>query len=132
LEQALFQAAINTGYPLNEDINGAQSEGVAWNEHNVVDGVRQSAADGYLRPILARPNLTVITEALVQRLIIEDGQCRGVEYTASQPTHVTTEAHTVRATADAEVVLAAGAIGTPQLLMVSGIGPSITRPVHAG
>lgn len=122
VEQALFQAALAVGYPLNRDINGSEVEGVAWSEHNVVHGVRQSAADGYLRPVLGRPNLTVVSDALVQRLIIEDHRCRGVEYTLPTAAGTTTEVR-VRAFADAEVILAAGAIGTPQLLMVSGVGP---------
>jgi choline dehydrogenase len=124
LEQALFRAAINSGYASSEDINGAQFEGVAWNEHNVVDSARQSAADGYLRPILGRSNLTVITNALVERLTSEDSRCTGVQYTISDSADVRTKSGSITATANAEVVLAAGAIGTPHLLMLSGIGPA--------
>jgi choline dehydrogenase len=124
VEQALFQAAINAGHALSEDVNGAQFEGVAWNEHNVVNSVRQSAVDGYLRPILGRSNLTVITDALVECLIIEDRRCTGVQYTVTNSADAKMKSSSVRATANAEVVLAAGAIGTPHLLMLSGIGPA--------
>jgi choline dehydrogenase len=129
LERVLFQAALDTGYPFNPDINGARAVGVGWNEHNVLDGVRQSAASAYLRPVAMRANLQIITDALVTRLIIEDHRCLGVEFTAPQQAGPT-EARPVRATAEIEVVLAAGAIGTPQLLMVSGIGPAAHLREH--
>ena len=81
---------------------------------NIVDGVRRSAADTYLRPILSRPNLTVTTDALVTRLMLPNGRCTAVEY----------EAATERLTAQAgeSVVLTTGAIGSPRLLMLSGVG----------
>ncbi len=73
-------AVVERGYPLSSDLNGAEQEGAAFVEMNVVDGKRQSAADAYLRPILdKRSNLTVITGALVRRLIVSRGRCEGVE-----------------------------------------------------
>lgn len=130
LSRTLFQAAVDTGYPISQDINGAMFDGVAWNEHNVVDGVRQSAADGYLRPVFGRSNLTIITEALVRRLIFADGRCSGVEYTVTNRADWAAKPETIRATANIEVVLAAGAIGTPHLLMVSGVGPAAHLREH--
>jgi len=81
----------------------------------VTGGVRQSAADAYLRPFLDRPNLTMVTGALVQKLMLSGSRCTGVQYTVGGQ----------QQTAGAgEVVLCAGAIGSPHLLMLSGIGPA--------
>ena len=115
LWEACFEADLQAGYPFNDDSNGATAEGVAWTDMNVVDGVRQSAADAYLKPAAGRSNLIVVTEALVCRLLIESSCCRGVEYICDGQTH--------RSYADREVVLTAGAIGTPHLLLLSAIGP---------
>jgi choline dehydrogenase len=122
LSLAMFEAALEAGHPPSDDLNGAVTDGVAWSEHNVVNGVRQSAADAYLGALADRPNLTVVTEAQVQRLIIEKGRCRGVEYTVA--------AQEVRAVARNEVLLAAGAVGSPQVLMRSGIGPAAHLQEH--
>lgn len=115
LIEGLSAAARDSGMPITEDPNGIAQDGAGWHDSNVVDGMRQSAADAYLRPVLDRPNLTVLTDARVQRLVIKNGRCRGVEYTAGS--------RAVDAGAVSEVVLTAGAIGSAQLLMVSGIGP---------
>jgi choline dehydrogenase len=82
----------------------------------LVDGIRQSAADGYLRPVLDRPNLSVLTDALAHRLIMASDRCIGVEYS------VGTEVR--RAYPQRETILSAGAIGSAQLLLRSGIGPA--------
>ncbi|MGW7578042.1 GMC family oxidoreductase [Streptomyces sp. NPDC054765] len=116
LADAAFRAAVEAGHKPLEDGNGRESEGVSWRETNVVSGRRQSAADAYLFPVLDRPNLTVLTGALVRRLLVEDARCRGVEYA------VDGQVRTV--VAERETVLAAGAIGSPHLLMLSGIGPA--------
>jgi choline dehydrogenase len=113
----MFAAVVEAGYPASSDLNGTEEEGAAFQDMTLVEGVRQSAADAYLRPVLGRPNLTVVTNALVRRLLFAGGRCTGVEYT-------TASAGTVRAEAIAEVILTAGAIGSPHLLMVSGIGPA--------
>ena len=115
LWEACFHAAVQAGHPGNEDDNGAVAEGTAWHEINVVDGKRQSAADAYLAPAARRRNLTIVTGARARRLLIEHATCRGVEYDADGQRRT--------AFADREVVLAAGVIGTPQLLLLSGIGP---------
>jgi choline dehydrogenase len=91
-------------------------EGFGWCDLNIVDGRRQSAADAYLAPILSRPNLDVVTDALVHRVLMDGDRCRAVEY------HVGAETFVAECTG--EVVLAAGTVGTPQLLMLSGIGPA--------
>jgi choline dehydrogenase len=115
LWEACHLAAVQAGHPRYADSNAADAAGVCWHENNVVDGVRQSAADAYLTPITGRVNLTVVADAHVRRLLVEHGTCRGVEYTHARQVHT--------AIADREVVLSAGAIGSPQLLLLSGIGP---------
>jgi choline dehydrogenase len=116
LAEDLLGAVRDAGIPVTDDLSGVAQDGAGWPDWNIVDGKRQSAADAYLRPVLGRPNLTVVTDAQVRRLIVENGRCRGVEYAAGSLLR--------RADADSDVALAAGAIGSPQLLMVSGIGPA--------
>lgn len=116
LAQAMFGAVIEAGYPSTDDPSGPEPEGAGWYDLNIVDGARQSAADAYLRPHLERPNLTVVTGALVRRLPMAGTRCTGVEY------EVAGQKRTARA--DAEVVLTAGVIGSAQLLLLSGIGPA--------
>jgi choline dehydrogenase len=118
LWEACYQAAAEAGKPRNEDDNGPTAEGVVWNDFNVVDGRRQSAADGYLTTdVRGRPNLTIVTEAFVQRLLVAHGICQGAQYRQGGTTRT--------AYADGEVVLAGGTVATPQLLMLSGIGPGL-------
>ena len=113
---ALLQAAAEIGFPLVDDPNSGVEVGFGLSDVNVKDGQRQSAADAYLRPALSRDNLDVLTEAEVRRLIITDGVCTGVEYAhRSRLTSVT---------ANREVILTAGAIGSAQLLLLSGVGPA--------
>ncbi|MFG3255331.1 GMC family oxidoreductase [Streptomyces sp. NPDC048172] len=113
--EACLEAAAETGYARAADISGGLEEGFGLTDLNIVDGRRQSAADAYLRPVLNRPNLTVATDALVHGLRIADGRCHGVEYRAG--------GGTVTADCSGEVVLTAGAIGSAQLLLLSGVGP---------
>ena len=116
IAHAYFDAAVQVGHHVSADLNGAEQEGVSWLEMNIVDGARQSAADAYLVPVLARPNLTVIPNALVCRLILSEGRCVGIEYAAAGGPRM------VRA--DGEVILSAGAVGSAHLLMLSGVGPA--------
>jgi len=116
LSRAWFDAALEAGYPISTDGNGAVTEGVSWTDSNVVDGRRQSAADAYLRPILDRPNLTVVTNARVGKLLFDGNRCCGAGYSI--------DADHYEVEVSGEVVLSAGAIGSPQLLMLSGIGPA--------
>jgi choline dehydrogenase len=111
-----FDAAVEAGYPAAEDTNASSAEGTAWLELNVVNGRRQSAADAYLAPAAGRANLTIVTDAQARRLLIEHASCRGVEFSRGGRLQT--------ALAAGEVVLSAGAIGTPQLLMLSGVGPA--------
>jgi choline dehydrogenase-like flavoprotein len=111
---ACLDAAVEAGFRRATDISGGEEIGFGFTDLNIVDGRRQSAADAYLAPALARSNLVFKAQALVQRLLIEK-ECVGVKYSHAGQTTV--------AFAAGEVVLAAGAIGSPQLLMVSGVGP---------
>jgi choline dehydrogenase len=108
-------AAAEAGHPLVDDINSGLEEGFGWCDLNIVEGRRQSAADAYLVPVLQRPNLDVVTDALAHRLLLSDGRCTGVEYSVGSALHT--------AICSREVVLTAGTVGSPQLLMLSGIGP---------
>jgi choline dehydrogenase len=120
---ATRDAVRQAGLPFVDDINVAEQDGAGWLEKNVVDGVRQSAADAYIRPILAdRPNLTVVTDALVHRLLFSGEHCHGAEYSVEGERH--------RVDATREVVLTAGAIGSPHLLMLSGIGRAADLNAH--
>jgi choline dehydrogenase len=110
-----LEAAAQAGYPRAADISGGLEEGFGWCDLNIVDGGRQSARDAYLTPALSRPNLDVITSALVHRVRLEGHRCSGVNYS------VGTTAYSVRCTG--EVVLTAGTVGSAQLLLTSGIGP---------
>lgn len=113
---ACLCAALQLGYPRARDISGGIEIGFGFTDLNIVDGKRQSAADAYLLPALERPNLEFQSGATVQRLRISGSRCTGVEYS-------TADGRQVAATAR-EVIVCAGAIGSPQLLLVSGIGPS--------
>jgi choline dehydrogenase-like flavoprotein len=116
IAEAGLDAARQAGYPMARDISGGLEVGFGWCDLSIVHGRRQSAADAYLAPILSRPNLDVVTDALAHRVLMDGDRCRGVEY------HVGAE--TLVAECTGEVVLSAGAVGTPQLLMLSGIGPA--------
>jgi choline dehydrogenase len=113
--RAVIQSAVAAGYPRNDDFNGATQEGVGQYQVTQKRGRRWSAADAYLHPAEGRPNLTVRTGALTTRVLIEGGRATGVEYRSGG------RVHTARATR--EVVLSGGAINSPQLLMLSGVGP---------
>jgi choline dehydrogenase len=114
--KAVVESAVAAGFPPNEDFNGARQEGVGTYQVTQKRGRRWSAADAYLRPALDRPNLTVRTGAHATRVLLAGGRATGVEYLQSG------QRHTVHAAA--EVLLAGGAINSPQLLMLSGIGPA--------
>ncbi len=114
--QAFIDACRELGYPGTEDFNGPNMEGVGWHHINVVDGKRFAAYRAYLEPALARPNLTFETDALATKLIIEEGRCTGVEYVKNSRTR---RAHT---NPSGEVIVSGGAIESPKLLLLSGIG----------
>lgn len=109
-------AARNCGQPANDDFNGPSQEGIGFYQVTEKGGRRWSAADAYLHPAADRPNLAVHTDALVTSIEIEAGRATGVRYLRRGVEEL--------ATADAEIIVSAGAIGSPQLLMLSGIGPA--------
>src|SRR6266566_939695 len=116
LTAAFVNAAKVFGLPPNNDFNGQRQDGVGFYQVTQKKGRRWSAADAYLRPAMARPNLTVQTDALVTRVVFEGDRAAGVRYLLRGSEEF------VRA--EREVILAAGAIGSPQLLLLSGVGPA--------
>ncbi len=116
LFDAWIEAGKAAGYRHTADYNGAEAEGFGRGQYSIRGGYRSSAANAYLKPARGRRNLTVETGALATRVILEGTVARGIEYVARGATK--------RATADAEVILSGGAFNTPQLLMLSGIGPA--------
>lgn len=121
LAEAYVEAGIAAGYPACTDFNGPAPEGFGWYHLANRDGRRESTASAFLRPARTRPNLTVLTGAEVLRVVVEHGAARGVEIAHRGRTRVLR--------AEAEVILSAGVIGSPKLLMLSGIGPA--EPLHA-
>jgi choline dehydrogenase len=116
LTGAFVAAARTSGQPANDDFNAAVQDGVGYYQVTQKGGRRWSAADAYLHPAAGRPNLDIVTDALVTTVIIEAGRATGVRYLRRG---VEEEAR-----AEAEIVLCGGAIGSPQLLMLSGVGPA--------
>ncbi len=114
LFEAFFEAVQQAGYPLTEDVNGYRQEGFAAFDRNVHRGRRLSAARAYLHPVLGRPNLEVETFALATRVVFRDGRAVGVEYTRPMMG--------ARRVTAGEVLLCGGAINSPQLLQLSGVG----------
>ncbi len=114
LFEAFFEAVQQAGYPLTDDVNGYRQEGFAAFDRNVHDGRRLSAARAYLHPVMSRPNLTVETRAFTTRLVFEGKRAVGVEYARRGR-----GGRTVRAN---EVIVCGGAINSPQLLQLSGVG----------
>jgi choline dehydrogenase len=112
--QALIAGAASLGIPVIDDPNGPDNEGAALANFNISGGRRWSSARGYLWPILDRPNLAALTGSLVIGLALENGRCTGVRHLIGGQLRETW--------ASGRVILAAGAIDTPRLLMLSGIG----------
>jgi choline dehydrogenase-like flavoprotein len=111
--EAYFAAAAELGLPRNRDLTGASQDGVGYYQLTQRNSRRSSAAMAYLAPNRRRPNLIVRTGAQVRRLVVERGRARGIELMDGR-----------RIAAGAEVILSSGAIGSPRLLMLSGIGPA--------
>ena len=114
LDQAFVKAGTQAGYPFTEDQNARQHEGLHIAQKFTYKGRRWSAADAYLRPALARANLTLKTHALVHRVVFSGKRAVAVEFAQGDDI--------VRAEADREVILCGGTINSPHLLMLSGIG----------
>ncbi len=112
--RAFIEACRELGYPYTEDFNGPQMEGTGWHHVNIRDGKRCSAREGYLFPALARPNVTLSANSQATRLLFENRRCVGVEYSQNGALQT--------ARAEQEVLVCAGAIESPKLLLLSGIG----------
>lgn len=122
LHTAFLAAAEEAGYARNPDFNGASQEGAGIYQMTIRGRRRCSAAVAYLRPAMRRQNLAVVTEALAERVLIEGGRASGVTWCRGN-------AH-YQARARAEVLLAGGAVNSPQLLQLSGIGPATLLAEH--
>ena len=117
LTRRFLEAAQATGIPANPDINSPEQDGVTLTQVTQRNGRRWSCADGYLRPAMQRPNLSVVAGAQVLGVVFDGGRASGIRWRDRRGREAI-------ARAAREVVLCAGAIGSPQILMVSGIGPS--------
>jgi len=128
LYQAFVDAGIDAGYLATDDYNAEQQEGFGPMHMTVKNGVRWSTANAYLRPAMKRQNLTVVTHALVHKIILEDKKAVGVCYEVN--------GKLIEQRCNTEVLLCAGSIGSPHILQLSGIGQSETlkaagiTPVH--
>jgi len=111
---AFAWALLQLGCPASDDLSGSRQDGVAWADLAI--GWRVSPADAYLAPAMGRPNLTVSPGCLVTGLQVRDGRCTGVSYLRDR---ALAQAH-----ASGEVIVCAGAVGSPHLLLLSGIGPA--------
>jgi choline dehydrogenase-like flavoprotein len=116
LSKAFVRAAQELGVPFTADFNGAAQEGVGWYDVTQKNAARASAATAYLRPARRRPNLTIQTHALGRKILTENGRAIGLQYTLNG------KPATVRV--DRELVLSGGAVNTPRLMLLSGIGPA--------
>jgi choline dehydrogenase len=114
LFEAFFEAVQQAGYPLTSDVNGFRQEGFAAFDRNIHRGRRLSAARAYLHPVMGRPNLEVTCRALVTKIIFAGTRATGVEYRRGGGAPQTVQA--------GEVILCGGAINSPQLLQLSGVG----------
>lgn len=120
--EAFIAAGAQRGYVRNDDFNGAQLEGFGYLQVNLKHGRRASAATAYLRPIRKRANLKITTHAHVTKIIFEGQRAAGVAFTRDGQSTIVT--------ASREVILAGGAINSPQLLQLSGIGPAEHLHAH--
>ena len=124
LFEAFMEAGGQAGHPMTSDYNGAEQEGFCRSQYTIAHGRprRCSSADAFLHPIRKRSNLTVFTQSRVTGLNFDGMKAAGVTYVRKGQTHV--------AKVDGEIILCAGAIQSPQLLMLSGIGPEETLHKH--
>lgn len=122
LFDAWIEAAKAAGYATPYDYNAASHEGFARSQYSIRNGRRSSASAAYLKPALKRRNLTLVTNALTRRVTMEKTRATGAEYVAG--------GQIVKAVAEREVILAAGAFNSPQILMLSGIGPAAHLREH--
>jgi choline dehydrogenase len=116
LYEAFVEAGRQAGYPVTADVNGFQQEGFGRMDMTAFNGTRWSAANAYLKPARGRPNLTVQPHALASKILFKNNAAVGVAYSRGE--------QKFEAMARREVIVAAGAINSPQLLMLSGVGPA--------
>jgi choline dehydrogenase len=116
IHRSIVEAAAQSGIPFNENYNGGELDGISQMHLTISDGRRQSTGVAYLEPILGQDGFTLVTGAQVRRLLIDGDRCRGVEWEAGGELH--------SADAGLEVIVSAGTIQSPQVLMLSGIGPA--------
>lgn len=116
LFDAFLEAGSSAGQGVSDDLNGYKPEGISRYDSTTRNGRRCSAAVAFLRPALKRPNVTLKVKTLVRRIVVEGGRAVGVEYEHNGEVQT--------AYADREVILSAGAVNSPHLLMLSGIGPA--------
>jgi choline dehydrogenase len=117
-----IEAGREAGHGFNDDFNGAGQEGFGRYDFTIRNGKRCSTSKAFLRPILKRPNLTVVTRALTRRIVIENNKAVAVDYTA--------DGQDRRVRAGREIILSAGAVNSPQILMLSGIGNADELVMH--
>jgi choline dehydrogenase len=120
---AFVSACEQSGIPANKDYNGQKQEGASRLQFTIKDVKRHSAADAFLKPVMYRKNLTVLTNTPVKQILIENDRAVGVEYFSGKTT-------TEKAFANKEVILSAGAFASPQILMLSGIGDAEELKKH--
>jgi choline dehydrogenase len=114
ISKAWIEANQQAGYPYNDDLNSGNQEGVGPCDGTLADGVRSSVGRCYIKPVRERKNLTVLTKALVSKIIIENGRAKGVEYLQGKTVK--------RLFANQEVILCGGTFNSPHLLQISGVG----------
>jgi choline dehydrogenase len=116
LGKAFIRACEEAGIPHNPDVNGEQQEGAGWFQYTMKKGIRWSAARAFLAPAMKRPNLRVITGAIVKQILFQGERATGIEFATGQSS-------TLVARVKKEIILTAGAFESPKLLMLSGVGP---------
>jgi choline dehydrogenase len=122
LAEAYVEAALQCGYPRNDDFNGAAQEGAGFYQTTMRGGVRASTAAGYLKEARRRANLKVVSEALATRIVFDGRRAIGVDYVAGEDKR--------SGRANVEVIVASGAFNSPQLLQLSGLGPASLLKTH--
>ncbi|GAB3228609.1 GMC family oxidoreductase [Mycolicibacterium hippocampi] len=116
LSQVFVDAAVASGFPLTADFNGADAEGAGWHDLSISGGTRQSTAAAYLHPVRHRANLSVMTNSRAHNLRFVGNRCVGVDFVQN--------GRGMTVYAEAEVVISAGAVDSPRLLLLSGVGPA--------
>ena len=116
---AFIEGALSLGIPRNPDTNGASQDGAGYYQRNIQGGRRISAARAFLHPVRNKPNLSIRTDAHATALVFDGRRATGVCYMRGEE-----RSNTIEVRANCEVIVAAGAVGSPRLLQVSGIGPA--------